>query len=61
MLAKTMTAKQRMWLGHVNAADRSDGSIADYAETHRLRLKTLYQWKTKLVKLGLYQADNEPT
>ncbi len=45
MLAKTMTAKQRMWLGHVKAADKSGGSIAEYAQIHGLRLKTLYQRK----------------
>ena len=61
MLARTMTAKQRLWLRHVRAADDADGSIADYAQAHGLRLKTLYQWKTKLVKLGLYQHDSEPT
>lgn len=61
MLAKTMTAKQRLWLGHVKAADQSDGSIADYAQDHGLRLKTLYQWKSKLVKLGLYQSDQQAT
>ncbi len=53
MLARTMTAKQRLWLGHVRAADESNGSIADYTETYELRLKTLYQWKSKLVKLAV--------
>ena len=61
MLARTMTAKQRLWLRHVKAADDADGSIADYAQDHGLRLKTLYQWKSKLVKLGLYQHLNSPT
>ena len=61
MLARTMNVKQHLWLSHVKAADASDGSIADYAQAHGLRLKTLYQWKSKLVKLGLYQHDTEPT
>ncbi len=55
MLAKTMTTKQGLWLSHVKAADESKGTIADYANTHGLRLKTLYQWKSKLIKLGLYR------
>ena len=57
MLAKTMTVKQGLWLGHVKAADQSEGSIADYALSQGLRLKTLYQWKSKLVRLGLYRPD----
>ncbi len=57
MLAKTMTAKQRLWLDHVKAADKSEDSIADYALTQGLRLKTLYQWKSKLVRLGLYRSE----
>ncbi len=59
MLARTITAKQKLWLSHVKAADASDSSIADYAEAHGLRLKTLYQWKTKLVKLGFYGPGAE--
>ena len=59
MLARTMTAKQRLWLRHVKAADESDDSIADYAEAHGLRLKTLYQWKSKLVKLEFYKPASK--
>jgi len=36
-----------LWLDHVKAADLSDGTIADYAVNHGLRLMTLYQWKLK--------------
>jgi len=55
MLAKTMTHKQQLWLDHVKAADSSEGTIADYALSHHLKLKALYQWKSKLVKEGLYR------
>ena len=55
MLAKTTTHRQRYWLKHVEAADLSDGTIAEYAKLHDVNLKGLYQWKTKLMKLNLYQ------
>ena len=55
MLAKTTTHRQRYWLKHVEAADVSDGTIAEYATSHDVSLKLLYQWKSKLMKLKLYQ------
>ena len=55
MLAKTTTHRQRYWLKHVEAADISDGTIAEYATVNDISLKGLYQWKTKLMKLKLYQ------
>ena len=54
MLAKTTTERQRYWLKHVNAADLSNGTIAEYAIENAVSLKGLYQWKTKLLKLKLY-------
>ena len=54
MLAKTTSQKQRYWLDHVKAADLSDGTIADYASKTNISLKSLYQWKTKLIRLKLY-------
>ncbi len=61
MPAKPITAKQRHWLGHIKAADTSDGTLSDYAAKHDLNLKSLYQWKTKLLKLCLYSPDaHEP-
>ena len=57
MLAKTTTHRQRYWLKHIKAADLSDGSIAEYAAAHDVSLKGLYQWKTKLVKLKLYDRS----
>ena len=55
MLSKTTTEKQRYWLKHVRAADLSSGTIVDYATKNGLSLKSLYQWKTKLIRLKLYQ------
>lgn len=58
MLAKTITEKQRYWLKHVRAADISDGTISEYAATNTLSLKSLYQWKVKLIRLKLYKPDS---
>ena len=60
MLAKTTTHRQRYWLKHVEAADLSDSTIAQYAAAHDVSLKGLYQWKTKLMKLKLYQPATSP-
>lgn len=54
MADKSMSDRQRYWLGQVKAADMSDGTIVDYARAHKLKVKDLYQWKTKLIKLGFY-------
>jgi len=54
MPSKTITSKQQQWLQHVKAADTGDGSLTDYASRHDLSVKALYQWKTKLIKLGFY-------
>lgn len=61
MLAKTTTHRQRYWLKHVEAADVSDGTIAEYAASHDVSLKGLYQWKSKLMKLKLYQPATSST
>ena len=55
MLAKTTTYKLRYWLKYVEASDLSDGTITEYATSHDISLKGLYQWKTKLMKLKLFQ------
>ncbi|MFK8018010.1 MAG: hypothetical protein AB8G17_21515 [Gammaproteobacteria bacterium] len=47
------TKRQRYWLNHIKAADASDGSLVAYAETHKLKVKDLYQWKTALARRGV--------
>ena len=54
MRSKSKTVKQSYWLRQVTAADASDGTLSEYAAEHGLEIKALYQWKTKLIKLGLY-------
>lgn len=58
MLAKPTTDKQRYWLKHVKAADLSDGTLTEYAAINTISLKSLYQWKTKLIRLKLYQPGS---
>ena len=52
MDAKSLTARQQYWLNHLTAAAASDSTLVDYAKTHQLTPKHLYQWKTRLVDLG---------
>ncbi len=52
MGSKPLTARQQYWLDHLTAAAASDGTLVDYAKTHQLTPKHLYQWKTRLIDLG---------
>ena len=56
MLAKTTTHRQRYWLKHVKAADLSDGTMADYATTHDVNLKQLYQWHSYELRFESYNS-----
>ena len=56
MLTKPKTAKQTYWLKHLMAVRVCDDSWSEYAIKHGLKIKALYQWKSKLTKLGLYQV-----
>ena len=61
MPEKKPAQRQRYWLKHVEAADLSNGTIAEYAAIHDVSLKGLYQWQTKLMKLKLYQPATSST
>jgi len=54
---RVMTERQRYWLGHVRAADASKESTVAYAGKQGLKVKDLYQWKTKLIQLKLYRPS----
>lgn len=58
MPSPPLTDKQRYWLEHIHAADISGDSIAAYANKHGLASKSLYAWKTRLLKLGVYHPTN---
>ncbi|MFK8017131.1 MAG: hypothetical protein AB8G17_17035 [Gammaproteobacteria bacterium] len=56
-----ITKRQRYWLNHIKAADATDGSLVEYAATHKLKVKDLYQWKTALARRGLMPSKkSEP-
>lgn len=61
MTARQITERQRYWLDHVRAADASDESTVAYAGKQGLKVKDLYQWKTKLIQLKLYHPSGAVT
>lgn len=42
---KALTKKQQFWLAHLEAADHSGLSLAEYAKANNLNAQTLYQWR----------------
>ena len=54
MTDSPLTRKQQFWLDHIQAADRSNGSIAAYAAQHSISAKALYAWKTRLIRQKRY-------
>ena len=45
-----LTAKQQFWSNHLQNAEQSNGSIADYARQNNLVPQRLYQWRNALRK-----------
>jgi len=57
-----VTKKQRFWLDHLAAWGRGDQNLAGYAASHDLDRQRLYNWKTRLRKLGLLDVPaKEPS
>jgi hypothetical protein len=52
MDSKPLTTRQQYWLDHLTAAAASDGTLVDYAKTHQLTPKHLYQWNARSIDLG---------
>ncbi len=59
MPQKPLTSKQQYWLRHVTAADASDSSMAQYAQSKQLSVRKLYHWKSQLMKLDLYLESSD--
>ena len=49
----SITERQQYWLDHVKAAAAFEGTMAEYATRHELKVGVLYEWKRKLRRLGL--------
>lgn len=52
MGSRPLTTRQKHWLDHLTAAAASKGTLVDYAKTHQLTAKHLYQSKKRLIALG---------
>ena len=48
-----LTKKQRFWLSHLRACEESGQSKVSYAAAHGLKPKYLYNWKTRLIQVGI--------
>ncbi len=52
-----LTERQRYWLEHVKAAKDRGMTLVDYAAEQGLKLKDLYNWKSRLIKLGTLESS----
>ena len=43
-----LTTKQQYWTEHLTNAERSDGSLANYARQNNITPQTLYRWRNTL-------------
>jgi transposase-like protein len=48
-----LTDQQRQWLAHIEAAQQSHLSLADYARTQGLPPQSLYQWRNVFKQKGI--------
>jgi hypothetical protein len=60
MMAKTrspaeakLTKKQREWLRHLRACQRSGSRVKEYAAEHKIPVQSLYQAAQRLRRLGV--------
>jgi hypothetical protein len=51
-----LTLAQRKWLGHLRAAERSGGTIKEYAAGRSLSVQSLYQAGKRLRRLGVLES-----
>ena len=52
----TLTERDRYWLGHQKACDRSGLTAKAYARKHRLSIHALYQARKRLRALGALEV-----
>ena len=48
----TLTERQRYWLGHLDACERSGQTSKAYAREHGLSVSMMYSWRKKLSAQG---------
>ncbi len=49
----SLTDKQRFWLDHLRACERSGQSMSQYAKAHELNVTAFYNWKATLRRKGV--------
>jgi|AntAceMinimDraft_1070359.scaffolds.fasta_scaffold18401_3 hypothetical protein len=49
-MTSILTAKQQYWSSHVQNAEQSNCSMADYARQNNISPQSLYQWRNTLRK-----------
>ena len=63
MTTKPLTVRQQTGLEHIRRAEESSVSLSQYANTHGLKAKDLYNVKRQLVKKGVMgepvKTDND--
>ncbi len=55
--AKDLTKKQRFWLTHLEACEKSEQSVTSYAATHGLSRRGLYSGRSRLQRMGLVDSS----
>jgi hypothetical protein len=65
MMAKTrspaeakLTKKQREWLRHLRACQRSGSGVKEYAAEHKIPVQSLYQAAQRLRRLGVIEPSS---
>ncbi len=53
----TPVPDQQFWLTHIRSCTEQEGTMADYARSHDLKVTALYYWKKRLMALGLLPQD----
>jgi len=56
---KPLTTKQHYWLNHIHAADKAGISLSEYAKKHKLKLKSLYNYRWKLSQQGKIKTSGK--
>ena len=49
----TLTENQKSWLKHLDAIEKFDGTLKQYAAAHNLVLQDIYSWKSQLRQKGV--------
>ena len=58
MAKSQLSAKQQLWLSHLQSCEASGISMKAYALEHDLNLQTLYYWRKQLKRLGLIEGNS---